>query len=50
MATAAILKKMNPYQHNFTWHMIFLQSFIKFDKGISEKSSGQICVEEIDAT
>jgi hypothetical protein len=22
---------------NFTWHMIFLQGFIKFDQGISEK-------------
>jgi hypothetical protein len=21
MATAAILKKINPIQHNFTWHM-----------------------------
>jgi hypothetical protein len=31
---------------NFTWHMIFLQCFIKFDRGISEKSSGQKCVEE----
>ena len=38
---AAILKKINPYQHNFTWHIIFLQGFIKFDQGISEKSSGQ---------
>jgi hypothetical protein len=46
MATAAILKKINPYEHNFTWHMIFLQGFIKFDQGISEKSSGQKCVEE----
>jgi hypothetical protein len=35
MATAAILKKINPIQHNFTWHMIFLQGFIKFDQGIS---------------
>jgi hypothetical protein len=26
--------------------MIFLQGFIKFDQGISEKSSGQKCVEE----
>jgi hypothetical protein len=31
---------------NFKWHMIFLQCFIKFDQGISEKSSGQKCVEE----
>jgi hypothetical protein len=47
MTTAAILiKKINPYQHNFTWHMIFLQGFIKFDQGISEKSSGQKCVGE----
>ena len=46
MATATILKKINPYQHNFTWHMIFLQGFIKFDQGISEKSSGEKCVEE----
>jgi hypothetical protein len=46
MATAAILKKINPSQHSFTWHMIFLQSFIKFDQGIPEKSSGQKCVEE----
>ena len=41
MATAAIFKKINPYRHNFTWHMIFLQGFVKFDQGISEKSSGQ---------
>jgi hypothetical protein len=47
MTTAAILiKKINPYQHNFTWHMIFLQGFIKFDQGISEKSSRQKCVGE----
>ena len=39
-------EKINPYQHNFTWHMIFLQGFIKFDQGISKKSSGQKCVEE----
>jgi hypothetical protein len=39
-------EEINPYQHNFTWHMIFLQGFIKFDQGISEKSSGQKCVEE----
>jgi hypothetical protein len=39
-------EKINPYQYNFTWHMIFLQGFIKFDQGISEKSSGQNCVEE----
>jgi hypothetical protein len=25
--------------------MIFLQDFIKFDKGISEKSDGQNCAE-----
>ena len=31
---------------NFTWHMIFLQCFIKFDQGISEKSSRQKCLEE----
>jgi hypothetical protein len=41
MATAAILKNQP-----LTWHMIFLQGFIKFDQGISEKSSGQKCVEE----
>jgi hypothetical protein len=29
--------KIIPIQHNFTWHMIFLQGFIKFDQGISEK-------------
>ena len=46
MATTAILKKINPSQHNITWHMIFLQGFIKFDYGISKKSSGQKCVEE----
>jgi hypothetical protein len=46
MATAAIFKKINPYKHNFAWHVIFLQGFIKFDQGISEKSSGQKCVEE----
>jgi hypothetical protein len=34
-------EKINLYQHNFTWHMIFLQSFIKFDQGISEKSGEQ---------
>jgi hypothetical protein len=27
--------------YNFTWHMIFLQGFIKFEQGISEKSDGQ---------
>jgi hypothetical protein len=42
MATAAILKKNQP----LTWHMIFLQGSIKFNQGISEKSSGQKCVEE----
>jgi hypothetical protein len=41
MATAAILKNQP-----LTWHMIFLQGFIKFDQGISEKSSRQKCVEE----
>jgi hypothetical protein len=25
MAMTAILKKINPSQHNITWHMIFLQ-------------------------
>ena len=39
-------EKINPWQHNLTWHMIFLQGFIKFDHGISEKSSRQKCVEE----
>jgi hypothetical protein len=33
--------KINPYRHNFTWHMIFLQGFIKLDQGISEKCVGQ---------
>jgi hypothetical protein len=33
--------KINPYRHNFTWHIIFLQGFIKFDQGISEKCVGQ---------
>jgi hypothetical protein len=37
MATAAILKKINAIQHNFSWHMIFLQGFIKFVHDISEK-------------
>jgi hypothetical protein len=26
---------------SFPWHMIFLQGFIKFDQGISEKCVGQ---------
>ena len=39
MATAAIFKKINLYQHNFTWHMIFLQGFVKFDKKNSEKET-----------
>jgi hypothetical protein len=30
-------EKINPFTHNFTWHMIILQSFIKFDQGIFEK-------------
>jgi hypothetical protein len=30
-------EKINTLKHNFTWHMIFLQGFIKFDQGISEK-------------
>jgi hypothetical protein len=30
--------------------MIFLQGFIKFDQGISEKSSGQTCVEAVGQT
>jgi hypothetical protein len=47
MATAAILKKKSTLKrYNFTWHMLFLQGFIKFDQDISEKSSGQKCVEE----
>ena len=41
MATAAILKKSTLKGTTFTWHMIFLQGFIKFDQGISEK-----CVRE----
>jgi hypothetical protein len=46
MATAAILKKSN--SKSTTSHGIWysLQGFIKFDQGISEKSSGQKCVEE----
>jgi hypothetical protein len=35
-----------PLKHNFTCHMLFLQGLIQFDQGISEKSSGQKCVEE----
>jgi hypothetical protein len=46
MATTAIFEKINSIKTNFTWHMIFLQGFIKFDQGICEKSSGQKCVEE----
>jgi hypothetical protein len=34
-------EKVKPYQNNFTSQMIFLQGFIKFDQGISEKLSGQ---------
>jgi hypothetical protein len=30
-------EKINNIQHNFTWHMIFLQGFIKFDQDFSEK-------------
>ena len=37
MATAANLKNNYTEKNNFTWHMIFLQGFIKFDQGISEK-------------
>jgi hypothetical protein len=43
MAAAAILKKSTLKS---TWHMIFLQSFRKFDQDISKESSGQKCVEE----
>jgi hypothetical protein len=39
MATTAILKKITLKMT--TWHMIFLQGFIKFDLGISEKCVGQ---------
>jgi hypothetical protein len=46
METAAKFEKINPIQHNFTWHMIFLPGFIKFNQGISEKSSGQKWGEE----
>jgi hypothetical protein len=46
MATGAKFEKINPLKHNFTWHMIFPQGFIKFDQGISEKSSGQKCAKE----
>jgi hypothetical protein len=31
---------------NVKFTLIFLQGFIKFDQGISEKSSGEKCVEE----
>jgi hypothetical protein len=41
MATAAILKKSTLKGTTFTWHMIFLQGFIKFDQGISEKCVGE---------
>ena len=41
MATAAILKKSTLKKDNFTWHMIFLQGFIKLDQGISEIWVGQ---------
>jgi hypothetical protein len=34
-------EKIYPKRNNFTWHMIFLQGFIKFDQGISEKCVGQ---------
>jgi hypothetical protein len=37
-----MLAVSNPERHNFTWHMIFLQGFIKFDQGISDKCVGQI--------
>jgi hypothetical protein len=46
MATIAIITKVQNMLNYFTWHMIFLQGFIKFDQGISEKLSGQKCVEE----
>jgi hypothetical protein len=36
----------NGSHFEITWHMIFLQGFIKFDQVISEKSVGQKCVEE----
>jgi hypothetical protein len=36
-----MLAVSNPERHNFTWHMIFLQGFIKFDQGISDKCVGQ---------
>jgi hypothetical protein len=41
MATTAILKKSTLKKDNFTWHMIFLQGFIKLDQGISEIWVGQ---------
>ena len=46
MAVAAILNFFNPPKSCHTLRWIFLQSFVKFDQGISEKSSGQKCVEE----
>jgi hypothetical protein len=45
MATTAILKK-STLKSTTSHDMIFLQGFIKFDHGISEKSSGKKCVEE----
>jgi hypothetical protein len=30
------IEQIDPFTDNFTWHMIFLQGFIKFDQGISE--------------
>jgi hypothetical protein len=36
-----MLAVSNPERHNFIWHMIFLQGFIKFDQGISDKCVGQ---------
>jgi hypothetical protein len=38
-------EKINPTQHNFIWHMIFLHGFIKFDQGISEKRDEKIEAE-----
>jgi hypothetical protein len=34
-------EKINPIQHNFTWHMIFLQGFITFDQGINYGSQAK---------
>jgi hypothetical protein len=37
IANGSHFEKINNIQHNFSWHMIFLQGFIKFDQDFSEK-------------